>query len=67
MKTKNFEKKIKHLSQTQILTGAVSSLNRALVSKGIATEAELQSYFQAWLRNYMPPHKTSKGRKKIKK
>lgn len=50
MKTKKFENKIEHLTQIQILSGAVSSLNQLLVDKGIISEKELQKYFKRWMR-----------------
>ena len=44
MDVKRFEKKLKHLTQEEILTGAISSLNMLLFDKGITSEKELQKY-----------------------
>jgi hypothetical protein len=48
--TKNFEKSIRHLRQMDVLTGAVSSLNKLLVDKHLVSEDDLQTYFLNWLR-----------------
>jgi hypothetical protein len=45
----NFESRIKHLDQEQILSGAISSLNKLLVDKGIVKENEIQDYFLHWM------------------
>ena len=50
MDVKRFEKKLKHLTQEEILTGAISSLNKLLVDKGIVSANELQKYFLEWLK-----------------
>ena len=52
MDVKRFEKKLKHLTQEEILTGAISSLNMLLFDKGITSEKELQKYFLEWLKYY---------------
>ncbi len=49
MKVKNFEKRISHLTQQEILAYSVSSLNKLLVDKGIVTRDELQKYFLEWM------------------
>ncbi|MEK7503139.1 MAG: hypothetical protein AAB556_01695 [Patescibacteria group bacterium] len=38
------------MSQIQILSGTVSSLNKLLVDRGIVSEYELQDYFQKWMK-----------------
>jgi hypothetical protein len=45
----SFESRIKHLEQEEILSGAISSLNKLLVDKGIVKETEIQDYFLHWL------------------
>lgn len=50
MRIKDFEKCIKHLSQEEILTGSISSLNELLVQKGIVSRRELQEAFLSWMR-----------------
>ena len=50
MTTKDFQKHIRHLGQTEVLTGAVSSLNKLLVDKHLVSEDDLQTYFLDWLR-----------------
>jgi len=45
-----FEQHIKDLDQTEILSGAISSLNKLLVDKKIVQENELQDYFLDWMR-----------------
>jgi hypothetical protein len=50
MKIENFERRIQHLDQTQILSGVVSSLNKLLVDKGLAKPEEIQGYFLQWMR-----------------
>jgi hypothetical protein len=59
----SFESKIKQLDQEQILTGAVRSLNKLLVDKGIVKEEELQDYFLHWLRESKPRKRTASRRK----
>jgi hypothetical protein len=49
MKTAEFEKKIRHLDQIQVITGAIDTLNKLLVDKGIVKPEELQSYFNSWM------------------
>jgi hypothetical protein len=46
-----FEKQVKDLDQTEILSGAISSLNKLLVDKRIVQEKELQDYFLEWMRD----------------
>ena len=50
MKVSKFEKRIQHLSQEAVLTGAVSVLNKLLVQKGIVTKKELQECFLEWMK-----------------
>lgn len=45
MKITDIEKKIKHLSQQQILTIAVNTINHILVEKGITTIKEIRERF----------------------
>lgn len=54
MKTEKFERKIMGLSQIEILSGAVGSLNRLLVDKGIVSKKELREYFQKRILEYSP-------------
>ena len=49
MKVEKFEKQLKGLGQVDILTGAVDSLNKLLVDKGVITQRELQDYFSSWI------------------
>ncbi|MDP3963493.1 MAG: hypothetical protein Q8Q39_03275 [bacterium] len=49
MKVKNFEKNIRHLTQEELLTGGMSSLQKILVAKGITTKEELQAGLLAWM------------------
>jgi hypothetical protein len=46
-----FEQHIRNLDQTEILSGAISSLNKLLVDKKIVQESELQDYFLEWMRH----------------
>ena len=43
MQVENFESKVKHLTQSQLLTGAISSLNKFFVDKGVLSEEEIQN------------------------
>jgi hypothetical protein len=61
----SFESKIKQLDQEQILTGAISSLNKLLVDKGIVKQEELQDYFLHWM-NQSKPQKKGVRRKKAR-
>lgn len=45
MKTEKFEKKIKHLTQVEILSVAVSVINKILFDKGLITQEDLQRLF----------------------
>jgi hypothetical protein len=63
MDAERFESKIRHLNQEEILTGAISSLNRLLVDKGLIKEDEVQNYFLNWL-NQHKLEKAASGRKK---
>lgn len=49
MKTKKFEKKIRHLSQKDIVTGNLSVLNKVLIDSGYITKSELQKMFIQWM------------------
>lgn len=64
MDIEKFEKRIKHLSQTQILSGAISSLNKLLVDKGVVTYTEIQKYFSAWMEEYKLTKKKTKKRQR---
>lgn len=65
--SKDFETKIKDLDQTEILTGAVSSLNKLLVDKNLATETELKKYFLNWLKTHRRTKCTSaKNKHRVK-
>lgn len=55
MKTEKFEKKIKHLSQIEILSGAINALNQLLIDRGFVSEGELQDYFKKWMRQHGRP------------
>jgi hypothetical protein len=46
---KDFEENIKHLSQQQILTAGIDTLNKLLVEKGICTNEELQNGILDWM------------------
>jgi hypothetical protein len=59
----NFESKIKQLDQEQILTGAISSLNKLLVDKGIVKQEELQDYFLDWISRSKPQKKGGRRKK----
>ena len=50
MTERQFMKSIQHLNQVEILSGAVSTLNRLLVDKGVVTDKELQEKFLDWMR-----------------
>ena len=50
MKIKHFEKKIKHLTQWEVLSGAVSTLSKILVRKGYVSRSELQSGILEWMK-----------------
>lgn len=52
MNVQKFEKKLKGLTQEEILTGAISSLNQLLVDKGVTNKNELQKYFLKWPQYY---------------
>ncbi|MBV8361009.1 MAG: hypothetical protein JO189_24200 [Deltaproteobacteria bacterium] len=58
-----FESKIKQLDQQQVLTGAISSLNKLLVDKGIVKADELQDYFLHWMSELKPQKKRGRRRK----
>jgi hypothetical protein len=47
-----FEQHIADLDQTEILSGAISALNKLLVDKKILREQELQDYFLEWMRDH---------------
>ena len=49
MRIEKFERRIQHLDQTQILSGAINSLNKLLIDKGIAKPEEIQDYFLQWM------------------
>ena len=66
MKTKDFEKHISHLSQEQILTGGLSTINKLLAEKGIVTSEELQLGLLGWVKEQGLETSKSKGRKKSK-
>lgn len=61
MKIAEFEKKITHLSQAEIVSTALSVIVKILIEKGIATEYELQNKFLE-----LAPKKKSKKRRTIK-
>ncbi len=63
MSTEEFEKRIKHLDQIQILSGAISSLNRLLIDKGLVEEEELQDFFLDWVREQGLSKKSSRNKK----
>lgn len=52
MDVQRFSRRLRHLTQEEICTGAISSLNQLLIDKGITSQAELQRYFLEWLRHY---------------
>jgi hypothetical protein len=58
-----FESKIKQLDQQHILTGAISSLNKLLVDKGIVKQEEIQEYFIHWMSESKPPRKVSRRKR----
>jgi hypothetical protein len=60
-----FESKIKQLDQEHILTGAISSLNKLLVDKGIVRQEELQNYFLQWMSESKPQKKGARKRKAL--
>ncbi len=62
MNIEEFEKQIDHLDQTEILTGAISSLNKLLVDKNLVQEEELQNYLLEWIRE----HKRKNGKAETK-
>ncbi|MBI2055772.1 MAG: hypothetical protein HYT37_00105 [Candidatus Sungbacteria bacterium] len=45
MRIREFERKIKHLTQMEIINCALSVLGHMIIKKGIATEEELQNKF----------------------
>jgi hypothetical protein len=59
----SFESRIKQLDQQQILTGAISSLNKLLVDKGIVKADELQDYFLHWMSELKPQKKGARKKK----
>jgi hypothetical protein len=66
---KNFEKHIRNLRQMEVLTGAVSSLNKLLVDKRLVSEDDLQTYFMNWLRTRnrtRRKQRSSKGRQRAR-
>ena len=52
MTIQQFEQHIADLDQTEILSGAISALNKLLVDKNILREQELQCYFLEWMRHH---------------
>lgn len=65
MRATEFQKKISHLDQVEVLTGAVSSMNRLLVDKGVVDAEELQKYFAAWMRQQgMTKARRTNGRRR---
>ena len=50
MRIKHFEKKIKHLTQLELVSGAVSVLCKVLVRKGHVSTFELQSGLLEWMK-----------------
>ena len=63
MQTKVFARHIRHLDQADILTGAISSLNKLLVDKRLIQERELQDYFLEWMRQQKLTGRNGKGKK----
>lgn len=51
MKAKKFEKKIRHLSQKDIVAGNLHVLNRVLIDSGYITKSELQKMFLDWMKD----------------
>ena len=60
MTPETFEERIRQLDQVEVLTGAISSLNKLLVDKNLATKAELQKYFLDWLKAHRRPRVTKR-------
>ena len=58
-----FESKIKQFDQQYILTGAISSLNKLLVDKGIVKQEELQDYFLHWMSESKPQNRGTRRRR----
>jgi hypothetical protein len=58
-----FESRIKQLDQQHILTGAISSLNKLLVDKGIVKQEEIQDYFLHWISESKPRRKAGRRKK----
>ena len=50
MTIEQFERHIEDLDQIEIISGAISSLNKLLVDKKIVQTDELQDYFLEWMR-----------------
>ena len=62
MRTRDFEKKIRHLNQLDVLSGTVSNLNNILVEKGVVSRQELQAGFLEWMtRQGLAKEKTFNG------
>lgn len=66
MKTKDFEKHIKHLSQEQVLTGGLGTINKLLVEKGLVTAEELQAGLMDWIKEQGLEAPKTKSKKKIR-
>ena len=63
MKVGKFERRTKDLRQIEILSGAVSALNKLLVDKKIISVEELQKYFSEWQKT----HSAKQSRRSKKK
>ena len=50
MEVAKFERTIRHLSQEEIAATAISTINKILVKKGIATVDEIQQTFASLMR-----------------
>jgi hypothetical protein len=59
----SFESRIKDLDQQEILAGAISSLNKLLVDKGVLRQDEIQEYFLQWMDESKLPKKKSTRKK----
>ena len=70
MNIEQFEQEIEHLDQTEVLSGAISSLNKLLVDKKVVQEEEIQEYFLQWMRDRrkgaQKRPRTTKGHKQRK-
>lgn len=61
MEVSEFEHKISHLEQDEIITTSLSVITKVLVEKGICTEEEIQNKFLELMRPAPEPWKPTPG------